>query len=151
MSMLPLELKQLILFMLVSFLFNLQYSANASTQNAWPVNFALSLDSFDEHIGGALHLMNVCLESPYDEPAAFYFSSSISCRQGSPDATCTEDYPPSTSTAANTGYAQSKWVVEKLCQRAADTTGLTVGVLRIGQIVGDSVKYVLALWLRVIY
>lgn len=84
--------------------------------------------------------MNLCLQSPYAEPAAFYFSSSISCRQGSPDATCTEDYSSSPSTAAGTGYAQSKWVVEKLCQKAADATGLPVGVLRIGQMVGDSVQ-----------
>ncbi|KAJ3986293.1 L-aminoadipate-semialdehyde dehydrogenase [Lentinula detonsa] len=108
--------------------------------NAWPVNFALSLESFDEHIGGSLNLMNLCLQSPYAQPAAFYFSSSISCRQGSPDAVCTEDYSPSPSTAASTGYAQSKWVVEKLCQKAAGTMGLTVGVLRIGQMVGDSVN-----------
>ncbi|KIK50782.1 hypothetical protein GYMLUDRAFT_51012 [Collybiopsis luxurians FD-317 M1] len=108
--------------------------------NAWPVNFALSIDSFDEHVGGALNLMNLCLQSPYADPAVFYFSSSISCRQGSPDATCAEDYPPSPSTAAGTGYAQSKWVVEKLCQRAAEGTELSVGVLRIGQMVGDSLN-----------
>ncbi|KAJ4473884.1 L-aminoadipate-semialdehyde dehydrogenase [Lentinula aciculospora] len=106
--------------------------------NAWPVNFALSLESFDEHIGGSLNLMNLCLQSPYTKPAAFYFSSSVSCCQGSLDATCTEDYSSSPSTAAGTGYAQSKWVVEKLCQKAADITELSVGVLRISQMVGDS-------------
>ncbi|KAJ3777681.1 L-aminoadipate-semialdehyde dehydrogenase [Lentinula raphanica] len=108
--------------------------------NAWPVNFALSLESFDEHVGGALNLMNLCLESPYAEPASFYFSSSISCRQGSSDEICAEDYSSSPSTAAGTGYAQSKWVVEKLCQKAAETTTLNVGVLRIGQMVGDSMN-----------
>jgi UDP-glucose 4-epimerase len=109
-------------------------------QNAWPVNFALSLDSYDEHIGGAVNLINMCLASPYAEPAAFFFSSSISSRQGAPDATCTEDFSPSPSTAAGTGYARSKWVVEKLCQRAAAKSGVPVGVLRIGQMVGDSVN-----------
>ncbi|KAJ6485861.1 L-aminoadipate-semialdehyde dehydrogenase [Mycena sanguinolenta] len=107
--------------------------------NAWPVNFALSLESYDEHVGGAVNLINLCLESPYAEPAAFFFSSSISCRQGAPDLTCTEDFAQSPSTAAGTGYARSKWVVEKLCQRAAASSGVPVGVLRIGQMVGDSV------------
>ncbi|KAJ6496764.1 L-aminoadipate-semialdehyde dehydrogenase [Mycena vulgaris] len=107
--------------------------------NAWPVNFVLSLESYDEHVGGAVNLINLCLASPYAEPAAFFFSSSISCRQGAPDATCTEDFAPSPSTAAGTGYARSKWVVEKLCQRAAESSGVPVGVLRIGQMVGDSV------------
>ncbi|KAJ7746849.1 L-aminoadipate-semialdehyde dehydrogenase [Mycena maculata] len=108
--------------------------------NAWPVNFVLSLQSYDEHIGGAANLINLCLASPYAEPAAFFFSSSISCRQGAPDATCTEDFAPSPKTATGTGYARSKWVVEKLCQRAAAGSGVPVGVLRIGQMVGDSVN-----------
>ncbi|KAJ7460644.1 L-aminoadipate-semialdehyde dehydrogenase [Mycena latifolia] len=107
--------------------------------NAWPVNFVLSLESYNEHIGGAVNLINLCLASPYAGPAAFFFSSSISCRQGAPDATCTEDFAPSPSTAAGTGYARSKWVVEKLCQQAAANSGVPVGVLRIGQMVGDSV------------
>ncbi|KAJ6624936.1 L-aminoadipate-semialdehyde dehydrogenase [Mycena sp. CBHHK59/15] len=106
--------------------------------NAWPVNFVLSLESYDEHVGGVANLINLCLSSPYSEPAAFFFSSSISCRQGSPNKTCAEDFPPSPSTAAGTGYARSKWVVEKLCERAAASSTVPVGVLRIGQMVGDS-------------
>jgi len=109
-------------------------------QNAWPVNFVLSIDSYDEHVRGTANLMNLCLSSPYAEPARFYFSSSISCRQGAHDATCDEDYSSSPSTAVKTGYAQSKWVVEKLCQQANQKVGLPVGVLRIGQMVGDSVN-----------
>ncbi|KAF5367566.1 hypothetical protein D9758_003797 [Tetrapyrgos nigripes] len=108
--------------------------------NAWPVNFNLSIDSFDEYIGGSLNLMNLCLQSPFSEPASFYVSSSISSRQGSPDVTCSEDYADSPSTAGGTGYAQSKWVVEELCQRAAESAGLPVGVFRIGQMVGDTVN-----------
>ncbi|KAJ7356425.1 male sterility protein-domain-containing protein, partial [Mycena albidolilacea] len=108
------------------------------TDNAWPVNFMLSLDSYDEHIGGAVNLINLCLASPHAEPAAFFFSSSISARNGAPDLTCHEDFPPSTSTAAATGYGRSKWVVEKICERAAENWSVPVAVFRIGQIVGDS-------------
>jgi len=107
--------------------------------NAWPVNFALSLESFEEHVGGAVNLINLCLASPYAEPAVFFFSSSISCRQGAPDDTCTEDFALSCSTASSTGYARSKWVVEKLCQQVAASSGASVRILRIGQMVGDSV------------
>lgn len=42
--------------------------------------------------------------------------------------------------AAATGYAQSKWVVEKLCQNAGEKVSLPVGVFRIGQMTGDSIK-----------
>ncbi|KAJ7065190.1 L-aminoadipate-semialdehyde dehydrogenase [Mycena amicta] len=107
--------------------------------NAWPVNFALSLESFDDHIGGAVNLMNLCLATPGPQSAAFFFSSSISSRQGGPEEVCVEDFPSSPSTAAGTGYARSKWVVEKLCQCAAAETGLFTGILRIGQMVGDSI------------
>lgn len=104
-------------------------------QNAWPVNFNLALPSFGTHIAGAVALLNLCLA----EGAAFFFSSSISCRQGAPDATCAEDFAATPATAAGTGYARSKWVVEKLLERAgAHAPGLTVGALRIGQMVGDT-------------
>ncbi|CAK5267785.1 unnamed protein product [Mycena citricolor] len=108
--------------------------------NAWPVNFALGLASYDAHIGGTVNLINLCLSSPFAKPASFFFSSSISCRQGGPESECSEDFSETPSSAAGTGYARSKWVVEKLCQRAAELTGLSVGVLRIGQMVGDSVN-----------
>ncbi|EJD50787.1 L-aminoadipate-semialdehyde dehydrogenase [Auricularia subglabra TFB-10046 SS5] len=105
--------------------------------NAWPVNFNLSLQSYDVHIAGAVNLINLCI----DTGAAFYFSSSISCRQGAPDATCAEDFATTPKAAAGTGYARSKWVVEKLCERAGNhAPGLTIGALRIGQMVGDSVN-----------
>ncbi|KAL0568452.1 hypothetical protein V5O48_013531 [Marasmius crinis-equi] len=105
--------------------------------NAWPVNFILSLDSFDAHIQGAVNLLNLSSQSEFD--ATFYFSSSVSCRQGSAEERCKEDFPPDPSTASGTGYAQSKWVVEKICERAGEA-GVRVGVLRIGQMVGDSVN-----------
>ncbi|KAL0576935.1 hypothetical protein V5O48_005042 [Marasmius crinis-equi] len=107
--------------------------------NAWPVNFVLNIDSFDSHISGAVNLMNLCQNSPYKEPASFYFSSSVSSRVHTSDGLCEEDFPSNSNTAAGMGYAQSKWVVEKLCERAAREKGLMVGVLRIGQIVGDTI------------
>ncbi|KZT19362.1 acetyl-CoA synthetase-like protein [Neolentinus lepideus HHB14362 ss-1] len=107
--------------------------------NAWPVNFNLSIESYDPHIGGALHLLNLALRSPYSRPASFFFSSSISCRQGGSELECPEDWPSAPRQAAGTGYARSKWVVERICERAAQEKGVTVGVLRIGQMVGDTV------------
>lgn len=51
-----------------------------------------------------------------------------------------EDFPSTPETASATGYARSKWVVEKICQyvqKAAEPT-IIVGVLRLGQLVGDT-------------
>jgi hypothetical protein len=109
-------------------------------QNAWPVNFVLEIDSFDEHVGGALNLINFCLCSAFSPQPSFFFSSSVGTRQGAVDAVCAEDFPTSPDTASPTGYARSKWVVEKVVQRAAIYTPIKVGVFRIGQLVGDTEK-----------
>ncbi|KAI0726890.1 L-aminoadipate-semialdehyde dehydrogenase [Fomitopsis betulina] len=110
----------------------------AVVHNAWPVNFNMSLDSYDAHVGGVLNLINLCLRSPKSQPSAFYFSSSIAAVTGSTDAVCDETFPASAGTALPTGYGRSKWAVEKLAERAARTTPLHVSILRIGQLVGDT-------------
>lgn len=103
----------------------------------------MSLDSYDAHVGGVLNLINLCLRSPKSQPSAFYFSSSIAAVTGSTDAVCDETFPASAGTALPTGYGRSKWAVEKLAERAARTTPLHVSILRIGQLVGDTQRYVL--------
>ncbi|KAJ7823346.1 hypothetical protein B0H14DRAFT_3146090 [Mycena olivaceomarginata] len=107
-------------------------------ENAWPVNFMLSLDSYDEHISGAVNLINLCLASPHAEPPAFFFSSSISARNGAPDLTCHEDFllpqaplQPPVMAAVNGSLRRSVNVRRK-------TGVFLLRVLRIGQIVGDS-------------
>lgn len=117
---------------------DLRRSASAIIHNAWPVNFVLSIESFDEHIGGAANLLNLALSSPRSTKPTFFFSSSVGTRQGRPDPVVSEEFPDSPTTAGGMGYGQSKWVVEKLCERAAGQNGARVGVLRIGQLVGDT-------------
>ncbi|KAG2150554.1 L-aminoadipate-semialdehyde dehydrogenase [Suillus clintonianus] len=107
--------------------------------NAWAVNFNLGISSFEPHIRGAVNLINLALASPHPRPADFYFASSISAvaawrgPESIPEA-ITDD----PSVAQGLGYAQSKWVTEKLCQVASQQTPIRAGVLRIGQMVGDS-------------
>ncbi|KAG1775414.1 L-aminoadipate-semialdehyde dehydrogenase [Suillus placidus] len=107
--------------------------------NAWAVNFNLGISSFEPHIRGAVNLINLALASPHPRPADFYFASSISAvaawrgPESIPEA-ITDD----PSVAQGLGYAQSKWITEKLCQVASQQTPIRAGVLRIGQMVGDS-------------
>lgn len=100
--------------------------------NAWPVNFVLGLESYEPHVGGAVNLLNLARTTG----ASFYFSSSVATRQGraEPGGLVDERVGDSPATAAATGYGRSKWVVEKLLERAATQ----VGILRIGQLVGDT-------------
>lgn len=127
----------------------LQREVTDVIHNAWPVNFVLPLSSYDAHVGGVVNLLNFCLSSNRTSPPRFYFSSSIATRQAGPNPSeaqegeeqvCGETFSESIETAINTGYARSKWVVEKICQHVQGTSHRgRVIVLRIGQLVGDSV------------
>ncbi|KAG1862517.1 L-aminoadipate-semialdehyde dehydrogenase [Suillus subalutaceus] len=107
--------------------------------NAWAVNFNLGISSFEPHIRGAVNLINLALASPHPRPADFYFASSISAVGAwrGPDS-IPEAITDDPSVAQGLGYAQSKWITEKLCQVASQQTPIRAGVLRIGQMVGDS-------------
>ncbi|WVF69836.1 hypothetical protein IAT40_004615 [Kwoniella sp. CBS 6097] len=116
----------------------LRLHSTAVIHNAWPVNFVLSINSFDEHIGGAVNLINLTLKSPKSVKPAFLFSSSVGTRQGRPDPVVTEDFPDSPVTAGGMGYGRGKWVVEKIMERAGKQTPARCAVLRIGQLAGDT-------------
>jgi len=120
----------------------LRQQSTSIIHNAWPVNFVLSLASFDEHIGGAVNLLNLALKSPRKVKPSFFFSSSVGTVQGRPDPVVHETFSDSPVTAGGMGYGRSKWVVEKVLERAGAETKARVGVLRIGQLAGDTETYV---------
>lgn len=72
----------------------------------------------------------------------FYFCSSIASVTNTAGTTREILEEPSThpSTASPIGYSQSKWVVERICQSAAEQSDLAgrVHILRIGQLCGDT-------------
>ncbi|KAG8995366.1 hypothetical protein FRB94_009200 [Tulasnella sp. JGI-2019a] len=106
--------------------------------NAWSVNFNLGISSFEPHIRGAVNLMSLGLVS--SRQASFYFSSSVSAVAGWPGpGDVPEAVTADPNVAQKMGYARSKWVTEKLCQIASETTSLRAVVLRIGQMVGSTV------------
>ncbi|KAH0827399.1 male sterility protein-domain-containing protein [Lanmaoa asiatica] len=111
--------------------------------NAWAVNFNLGItsprDSFESHVRGAVNLMHLALSSPRSQPAKFFFASSVSAVANWPGpGLVPEAVTDNPAVAQEMGYAQSKWVTEKLCQIAARTTPMYTAVLRIGQMVGDT-------------
>ncbi|TYJ52933.1 hypothetical protein B9479_006444 [Cryptococcus floricola] len=106
--------------------------------NAWPVNFVLSLPSYAPHIAGATNLINLTLRSPHPTKPAFFFSSSVGTRQGQQDGVVKEDFAAGPESATGMGYGRSKWVVEKIMERAGKETVARCGVLRIGQLAGDT-------------
>jgi nucleoside-diphosphate-sugar epimerase len=103
---------------------------------AWPVTFNVSLASFAPQLAGLHALLHLSLTVPHPRPARLLFASSVSTAFASPTPVIDEGPIPHLSHAADTGYARSKLVGERVCEAAAQRAA-RVGVLRIGQIVGD--------------
>ncbi|KAF7373859.1 General substrate transporter [Mycena sanguinolenta] len=102
--------------------------------NAWKLDFNLSLASFENHIVGTRHLVDLALSSP--RTPRFLFTSSIASAiswnpaQGPcPETLLIEDGI----NEGSTGYGQSKFVAEQILARS----GLRATSLRIGQICGS--------------
>ncbi|RFU77419.1 male sterility [Trichoderma arundinaceum] len=102
---------------------------------AWSVNFNMHLSSFEKgNIAGVSHLISLCQSA--QPPATMNFCSSVStCTQATVNPV--PERVPDFAWAQNMGYAQSKAVAEHLCAKAA-SQGVTVRVLRVGQIIGDT-------------
>lgn len=106
---------------------------------AWSVNFNLGLSSFEDQIKGLSNLIQFSLDVEQSKPARFLFCSSISVASRAPVTTdVTESLITHYNHASRTGYARSKLISELIIGKAAQL-GARSSILRIGQIVGDSV------------
>ncbi|KAK8101801.1 NRPS-like protein biosynthetic cluster [Apiospora kogelbergensis] len=87
---------------------------------AWPVNFNIGLASFRPQLAGLRRLLDLAAEVPFRRPARLLFTSSISAAFGMPVGSTVPEGPISElGYAAPTGYARSKLVGERICERAA--------------------------------
>jgi carbohydrate kinase (thermoresistant glucokinase family) len=106
---------------------------------AWAVNFNWGLRSFENDcIAGVHHLINLCLAGPGSTKATFDFCSSVSTVARCPTIN-TPEQVSQFDWAQGMGYAQSKCVAENICVAAAQKAGVKTRVLRVGQIVADTV------------
>ena len=106
--------------------------------NAWQVDFNLSLDSYEHsHVGGVRNLIEMAIKSTHQ--AAIFFISSISSvsnysareRAQVPEETIKDFTVPQ-----RMGYAESKYIAERLLDIAAANCNVPVSVCRVGQIAG---------------
>lgn len=107
---------------------------------AWPVNFNLPFSTFKDQISTLYRLLQLSLSTRTPNPAHFIFCSSVSAASFSPSPV-PEAPLASFSYAADTGYGRSKLVAEKVIQKAVESAGAKASVLRIGQIVGDTLHH----------
>lgn len=114
----------------------LQKEVTLVVHAAWPVNFNASLSSFESSIASTTNLINLALSS--HRTCRFYFCSSTASIINHPDQPIPEIMPEDPGSASTVGYAQSKWVTEHIVASYAEV--LSVGILRIGQLCGDTVN-----------
>ncbi|KAI9042662.1 acetyl-CoA synthetase-like protein [Aspergillus affinis] len=122
-------------------LHQLRQSVSMIIHSAWPVNFNIPLHSFEPHIAGLHHLLQFSLSVHRPDPAQVFFCSSISAAWNASSTSQTIPEAPieQLGFAAGMGYAQSKLVGEHIVRNAA-RRGARSYVLRIGQVVGDTVQ-----------
>ncbi len=104
---------------------------------AWEVNFALGLPSFAGCLHGVVNLLNAHLAT---RRSRFVFCSTIATCLGPAKRGEVQERPhDDPSSAAQIGYAQSKWVAEQVCATAGRHArdGRSVAIARIGQLCGD--------------
>ncbi|KAH8428587.1 uncharacterized protein LDX57_006283 [Aspergillus melleus] len=116
-------------------------SVSLIIHSAWPVNFNIPLHNFEPHIAGLHNLLQFSLSVHRPDPAQVFFCSSISAAWNIPSTSQAIPEAPieQLGFAAGMGYAQSKLVGEHIVRNAA-RRGARSYVLRIGQIVGDTVR-----------
>ncbi|KAI0660272.1 hypothetical protein C8Q70DRAFT_1105691 [Cubamyces menziesii] len=111
--------------------------------NAWRVDFNMSLPSFDADLQNACNLIKLALASPFKTPPSLIFVSSIvvfgNYRGVCPAPEAPLDDPATVS--GTSGYAEAKWITERMLHTAAQTTSLHTVVVRLGQVCGDRTGY----------
>ncbi|KAF2963977.1 hypothetical protein GQX73_g9592 [Xylaria multiplex] len=108
--------------------------------SAWAVNFNIPVQSFEQqHIRAVHNLIQQCLWVQTPDPARFFFCSSVSAAGGTPrPGTVTEGPVIDPAHAQSTGYARSKYVAEHITRNAMRNARAPAQVLRIGQLIGDT-------------
>jgi thioester reductase-like protein len=115
---------------------DLRGRAGLFIHNAWPVNFNLPLSAFQPQLAGLVNVFALAAAAP--RPMRVVFVSSIGAVAGraSTDEPAPEAILASFDTPYAGGYARSKFLSEHLCDAAARHLGLSVAVVRLGQVAG---------------
>lgn len=104
----------------------------------WPVNFNMSITSFEPHIRGVRHLIDFCLSSKLT-PSLFFVSSTATVSHLKDRADVPET-PIDILTTINGGYGASKQVCELILQDAYEHSGLNAVICRVGQVAGPVLR-----------
>ncbi|KAF7884733.1 uncharacterized protein EAF02_005069 [Botrytis sinoallii] len=122
----------------------IQSPATDVIHSAWPINSNLSLDTFKPQLDGIIHLLSFVSAIPHH--VSILFISSISSILGLESTPIPETIIEDVSAPLPMGYAESKFISERILDYASKTKLPTVDikVARVGQIAGPA--YSSGLW-----
>jgi thioester reductase-like protein len=113
----------------------LQNETDRFIHNAWPVNFNLTLTSFEPYIRGVRHLIDFSAKSV--KRPNIVFISSIGAVQAWDAPEPVPEKPLTDLKLASPGYGQSK-LVSSLILDAAREVGIPSTIIRLGQVAGPT-------------
>lgn len=116
----------------------LRTSVTAICHNAWAVNFNMNLSDFEPHCRGTYDLINLALQSPRKTKPTFLFVSTVGAVMRASPNPIKETLYDFEAASGGVNYAVSKWITERVCHQASQTTHLEVHIVRLGQICGDT-------------
>ncbi|UNI19521.1 putative NRPS-like protein biosynthetic cluster [Purpureocillium takamizusanense] len=119
-------------------------SADRIMHNAWPVNFVISVASFEPFIRGVRHLVDFANSAAKRVPIVFI--SSIGTADGWTSSDPVPERQLSDLTLPHMGYGRSKLAGSLILDAAAERSGVPAATVRVGQIGGPRGK--MGMWNR---
>ncbi|KAB5562844.1 hypothetical protein GE09DRAFT_1172045 [Coniochaeta sp. 2T2.1] len=106
--------------------------------NQWPVNFNMSVESFEPHVRGVRHLVDLSAHAKKRGPTVFI--SSISVAEDWKETGPVPEESLRDLTIAHMGYGRSKLVSSLIIEEATCQSGVPTEIIRVGQIAASSVS-----------
>ncbi|RGP80578.1 hypothetical protein FLONG3_1317 [Fusarium longipes] len=113
-------------------------SVDRIIHNAWPVNFNISVSSFEGSVRGVRHLVDFSAAATKDVPIIFISSIGTVDGWNSPDPVPEEAL--NDVTLPQMGYGRSKLAASLILDAAVQQSGLHAASVRVGQIAGPKTE-----------
>ncbi|UKZ54443.1 hypothetical protein TrVGV298_008251 [Trichoderma virens] len=113
-------------------------SADRIIHNAWPVNFNISVNSFEPYIFGVRQLVEFSNKAAKKVPIIFI--SSVGTVSGWTNPAPIPEHRLDDMTLPKMGYGQSKFAASSILDAAVEQSGVPAAIIRVGQIAGPRTK-----------